>query len=250
MNKILGIIPARYDSTRLKGKSLADIGGKSMIQRVYEQASKTQKLHKIMVATDHQGIFDHVKSFGGEVMMTSPNHQNGTERCAEVAAKMGDDYPIVINIQGDEPFINPYQIDQVAELFEDEKTLIATLAKKIISYEELIDEKEAKIALNQNFEVAYMSRSPIPYLRSVAMETWHLHQDYYKHIGIYGFKADVLTKVAQLPPSTLEVSEGLEQLRWTAYYPIKIGFTEFETLAIDTPDDLVKALEYCKMYGV
>lgn len=246
MKKILGIIPARYDSQRLKGKVLMEIGGKSMVQRVYEQASKSALLDKVLVATDHTQVFEHIKNFGGEVMLTSSQHQTGTDRCAEVAQKMSDEYDIVINIQGDEPFIDPEQINEVARLFDEEDTQIATLAKKIISYQELIDEKEAKVALNTRSEAVFMSRSPIPYLRGVAKSEWIQHFDYYKHIGIYGFKADILANISKIPSSPLEQAEGLEQLRWMAYYPIKVGITHFETLAIDTEADLRLAEKYLK----
>jgi 3-deoxy-manno-octulosonate cytidylyltransferase (CMP-KDO synthetase) len=236
--QILGIIPARYDSTRLPGKALVDIGGKSMTQRVYEQAKKAQNLAEVIVATDDERIFEHLQSLGSKVMMTAKSHQNGTDRCAEVAERLKADYQAVINIQGDEPFIDPAQIDEIAGLFTDSSVEIATLAKKIVSYEELIDEKEAKVVLNQRNECVYMSRSAVPYLRGTAIQEWHLQQNYYKHIGIYGFRSDVLVNIPHLPISDLEKIEGLEQLRWLAYYKIKIGITEFETLAIDTAEDL------------
>ncbi|MCU0443794.1 MAG: 3-deoxy-manno-octulosonate cytidylyltransferase [Microscillaceae bacterium] len=236
--QILGIIPARYDSTRLPGKALVDIGGKSMTQRVYEQAKKAQKLAEVIVATDDERIFNHIQSFGGKVMMTAKTHTNGTDRCAEVAHKLASDYQAVINIQGDEPFIDPAQIDEIAGLFADQTTEIATLAKKIVSYEELIDEKEAKVVLNQRNECVYMSRSAVPYMRGADISEWHVRQNYYKHIGIYGFRSDVLVQIPHLPVSELEKIEGLEQLRWLAYFKIKIGITQFETLAIDTAEDL------------
>ncbi len=241
--KILGIIPARYASTRLEGKPLKDIGGKSMIERVYIQASKANLLHKIVVATDDSRIYDHVKNFGGNVVMTSPNHPNGTDRCAEALEKVENEFKenfeVVINIQGDEPFINPEQINQIAQVFAgNSKVEIATLAKKIVSYEELIDVKEAKIVLNQHQEAIYMSRSAVPFLRNEPIETWHLKADFYKHIGIYGFAKEVLQNISVLAPTLLETQEGLEQLRWLANYRIKVGFTDFETLAIDTEADL------------
>jgi 3-deoxy-manno-octulosonate cytidylyltransferase (CMP-KDO synthetase) len=241
--KILGIIPARYASTRLEGKPLKDIGGKSMIERVYIQASKANLLHKIVVATDDLRISEHIKNFGGNVVMTSPNHPNGTDRCAEALEKIENEFKenfeVVINIQGDEPFINPEQINQIAQVFlTDKKVEIATLAKKIISYEELVDIKEAKIVLNQYQEAIYMSRSAVPFLRNEPIETWHLKADFYKHIGIYGFAKKVLQNISVLIPTLLETQEGLEQLRWLANYRIKVGFTDFETLAIDTEADL------------
>lgn len=250
---ILGVIPARYASTRLEGKPLKDIGGISMIERVYRQASKAQLLHKIMVATDDQRIYDHVTTFGGNVIMTSPHHPNGTDRCAEVMAKVenifSEKFEVAINIQGDEPFINPEQINQIARVFlEDNTTQIATLAKKIVSYEELIDVKEAKIVLNQRQEAIYMSRSAVPFLRNEPIENWHEKADFYKHIGIYGFTQEVLKNISTLKPTLLETQEGLEQLRWLAYYPIKVGFTNFETLAIDTEADLELAKEFVKTF--
>lgn len=246
MSKILGIIPARYGSQRLAGKVLADIGGKSMVQRVYEQAKQCERLARVIVATDDERIQAHVAQFGGECQLTRADHQTGTDRCAEVVASFGEQYQAAINIQGDEPFINPRQIDEVAALLENPETQIATLVKRVESYEELIDEKEAKVVLNQHQEAIYMSRSPIPYLRGVPMPDWHKTQDYYKHIGIYGFRADVLARISSLPQSFAEKSEGLEQLRWMAFFKIKVGVTQYETLAIDTAEDLQKAQEYLK----
>ncbi|MDX2301736.1 MAG: 3-deoxy-manno-octulosonate cytidylyltransferase [Microscillaceae bacterium] len=242
--KILGVIPARYDSSRLPGKALIDIGGKTMVQRVYERASLSQKLDQVIVATDDQRIYEHLLAIGGQVMMTSPNHQTGTDRCAEVAAAKGLDFEVIINIQGDEPFIAPEQIDELAVLFDDPSTEIATLAKKIDSYEELIDEKEAKVVLNDHSEALYMSRSPIPYLRGVAMAHWHEQRDFYKHIGIYGFRSKILANIPKLPQAQAELAEGLEQLRWLAHYKIKVGITLHETFAIDTAEDLKQVKKY------
>jgi len=249
MKKILGIIPARYDSQRLKGKVLMQIGGKTMVQRVYEQAKKSERLAQVVVATDHPQVFEHIKSFGGEVMLTSSKHQTGTDRCAEVAQKLGSEYEIVINIQGDEPFIDPAQIDELTLLFDEPNTQIATLAKKIKTYEELIDESEAKVVLNTLSEAIFMSRSPIPYLKGVSQVDWINHFDYYKHIGIYGFRSEILANISQIPTSLIEQAEGLEQLRWMAYYRIKVGITEFETIAIDTEADLLLAEKYLKNQG-
>lgn len=244
MKKILGIIHARYDSSRLHGKALIDIGGKTMVQRVYEQVSKSKRVQEVIVATDDERILQNIESIGGKAMMTSKDHQNGTDRCAEVAAKLKGDFEVTINIQGDEPFINPEQINEVAALFDDPQTQIATLAKRIHTYEELMDEKEAKIALNEHHQAVYMSRSPIPYLRGVAMEEWPQQSDFYKHIGIYGFQTQILANISKLPPSPLELSEGLEQLRWLSHYQIKVGITEYETFAIDTAEDLKKVKKY------
>jgi 3-deoxy-manno-octulosonate cytidylyltransferase (CMP-KDO synthetase) len=238
MPQILGVIPARYASTRLEGKPLVDIGGKSMIQRVYEQARKCQLLTDVVVATDDERIFNHIQSFGGKALMTHAEHPSGTDRCAEVAEKLGAEFEVIINIQGDEPFLNPAQIDQIAALFSDDSVQIATLAKKIVSYEELIDEKEAKITLDEQNNAVYFSRSPIPFLKGQDIQQWHTLYDFYKHIGVYAFRAEVLRQIPELPVAPLEKAEGLEQLRWLSHYKIKVGFTEFETFAIDTAEDL------------
>ncbi len=240
--KILGIIPARYASSRLPAKPLALIGKKTLIERVYRQAKQAKTLSKVVIATDDDRIFEHCKNIGAEVMMTSISHINGTDRCAEIMKKFENEFQAAINIQGDEPFVNPIQIDQLGQLFiDDSKVEIATLAKKINTYQELIDDREAKIVLNQRQECIYMSRNPIPFLRNENIQTWHQKADYYKHIGIYGFRADILAQIPTLPMSLLETQEGLEQLRWLAYFKLKIGFTDFETLAIDTPNDLLLA---------
>lgn len=244
MTKILGIIPARYESQRLPQKVLREIGGKPMIQRVYEQCIQAKSLNKVLVAVDDQRIFDCVQAFGGEALMTSDEHPSGTDRCAEVASQVKDAYPIVINIQGDQPFIEPAQIDELAALFDNPQTEIATLAREITSYEELIDDTEAKIALDQHDHALYMSRSPIPYLRGFPMKEWPFHQKFYKHVGIYGFKTEVLIEVSHIPPSPLELSERLEQLRWLSYYKIKVGITQYDTFSVDTPEDLDKAEGY------
>lgn len=243
--RIIGIIPARYASSRLPAKPLAMIGNKTLIERVYLQAIQAKNLSKVVIATDDERIFNHCQSIGAEVVMTSITHINGTDRCAEVMEIYKNEFEAAINIQGDEPFINPLQIDQVSQLFVDNSSVeIATLAKKIGSYEELIDDREAKIVLNENQECIYMSRSAVPFLRNEPLETWHKKTNYYKHIGIYGFRADVLSKLPYLPVSSLEIQEGLEQLRWLSYFKIKIGFTDFETLAIDTPNDLLLAEKF------
>ncbi|TAF65206.1 MAG: 3-deoxy-manno-octulosonate cytidylyltransferase [Cytophagales bacterium] len=244
--KIVGIIPSRYDSTRLPGKALVDIGGKTMIQRVYEQALKAKYLDKVVVATDSERIYEHIQSIGGNVLMTATTHRNGTERCAEVAQKLGHEFQVAINIQGDEPFIDPQQIDLIGELFEDDETEIATLIKKIEVAEQIFDEKEAKVVFNRNMEAIYFSRSAIPFLNGVPMKNWFKKQDYYKHLGIYGFQTSILSEIAELPPSALELSEGLEQLRWLDYYSIRVAVSATDTLAIDTPEDLKKVEAYLK----
>lgn len=246
MLKIIGIIPARYASTRFEGKVLTDIAGKSMVQRVYEQASKAQRLSKVLVATDDERVWKHIQSCGGNVVLTSDKHPSGTDRCAEAISKVEENFDVLINIQGDEPFIDPAQIDEIAALFDDPGVQIATLAKKINSYEELVDEKEAKVVLDSQQNAIYMSRSPVPFLRGTSMKEWHQSQPYYKHIGIYGFRTEVIARIAALPPTDLEKSESLEQLRWLEHFRIRVGITEFETLAIDTKEDLKFIRQYLK----
>ncbi|RYE18007.1 MAG: 3-deoxy-manno-octulosonate cytidylyltransferase [Sphingobacteriales bacterium] len=235
---ILGIIPARYASSRFPGKPLVDIGGKSMIQRVYEQAKKCSSLAAVIVATDDDRIFNHVAGFGGMVTMTSANHESGTDRCAEVALQYPQ-YDVVINIQGDEPYIDPEQITKLASCFIESSTQIATLVKQIKTQAELINPNSPKVVINKLSEAVYFSRAPLPYLRGFEADEWLEHHKYFKHIGIYGYKADVLQQITKLPVSSLETAEKLEQLRWIENgYRIKIAETELETHAIDTPEDL------------
>ncbi|RYY31897.1 MAG: 3-deoxy-manno-octulosonate cytidylyltransferase [Sphingobacteriaceae bacterium] len=236
--KIIGIIPARYASSRFPGKPLVDIGGKSMIQRVYEQAKKCPSLAKVVVATDDARIFDHVTAFGGEAVITGEHHQSGTDRCAEVASAHPE-FDVVINIQGDEPYIDPAQITKLADCFADSNTQIATLIKQIKTPEELVNSNSPKVVVNLLSEAIYFSRSPLPHLRGEEVANWLEHHIYYKHIGIYGYRADVLQQITLLPVSSLETAEKLEQLRWIENgYRIKVAETEFETHAIDTPEDL------------
>jgi 3-deoxy-manno-octulosonate cytidylyltransferase (CMP-KDO synthetase) len=241
--KILGIIPARYASTRFPGKPLVDIAGKSMIQRVYEQAKKCATLTEVIVATDDERIFNHVQQFGGVAVMTADTHQSGTDRCAEVA-QQHPEYQVIINIQGDEPFIEPEQIDKVASCFDQDGTQLATLVKKIQTTEELYNFSSPKVILNKNSEAIYFSRSPLPHVRGHEPQQWLYHYTYYKHIGIYGYRSDILQQVTLLPVSSLEKAESLEQLRWIENgYRIKVAETELETYAIDTPEDLKKLLK-------
>ncbi len=241
--KFLGIIPARHASTRFPGKPLALIAGKSMIQRVYEQALQCTLLEKVIVATDDLQIFDHVREFGGLVEMTSTQHQSGTDRCAEVSA-IFPDFDVIINIQGDEPFIDPNQITKLAACFTDEKTELATLVKKILLEEELHNSNTPKVVLNNRSEAIYFSRSIIPYVRGQQLQNWLQHHDFYKHIGIYGYRADVLQAITKLPVSPLEKAESLEQLRWIENgFRIKAAETDLETLAVDTPSDLENILK-------
>lgn len=241
--KILGIIPARHASTRFPGKPLADIAGKSMIRRVYEQALQCDLLEKVIVATDDQLILDHVRGFGGLAEMTSTHHQSGTDRCAEISAALPV-FDVVINIQGDEPFIDPNQITKLAACFTDEKTELATLVKRILLDEELHNSNTPKVVLNNHSEAVYFSRSIIPYIRGQQLQNWLQQHTFYKHIGIYGYRTDVLQVITKLPVSSLEKAESLEQLRWIENgYRIKVAETDIETLAIDTPADLENLLK-------
>lgn len=240
--KFLGIIPARHASTRFPGKPLANIAGKSMIRRVYEQALQCTLLEKVIVATDDQLIFDHVTEFGGLVEMTSAQHESGTDRCAEISA-LFPEFDVVINIQGDEPFIDPKQITKLATCFTDEKTELATLVKKILLDEELHNSNTPKVVLNNKSEAIYFSRSVIPYVRGQQLQNWVHQHTFYKHIGIYGYRADVLQEITKLSVSPLEKAESLEQLRWIENgFRIKVAETDLETIAVDTPEDLENIL--------
>lgn len=240
--KTLGIIPARYASTRFPGKPLVDIRGKSMIQRVYEQAKKSGSLNEVLVATDDQRILAHVLNFGGLALMTSELHQSGTDRCAEVALKYPD-FDVIINIQGDEPFIDPQQIDCLCACFNEPETQLATLIKIINSQDELMNINTPKVILNTNSEAIYFSRTPIPYFRNAEPGKWLEKHTYYKHIGIYGYRIKSLLEITKLSVSSLELAEALEQLRWIENgYAIKVAITDKESYAIDTPDDIEKVL--------
>jgi 3-deoxy-manno-octulosonate cytidylyltransferase (CMP-KDO synthetase) len=239
--KILGVIPSRYESTRFPGKPLVEIDGKTMIQRVYEQSKKASSLADVVVATDDDRIFNHVKAFGGNVVMTSKDHTSGTERCNEVLEGMKEKPDVVVNIQGDEPYINPEQINQLCGCFEDEKTAIATLIKRVKDEEELFNPNRPKVEIDDNSFAKMFSRSAIPILENVEKSLWFDSRTYYKHIGIYGYKSDVLTTLSNLKPTPLEQKEKLEQLRWLENgYAIKVAETTFEAIAIDTPEDLKK----------
>ncbi len=238
---ITGIIPARYESTRFPGKPLVDIHGKSMLQRVYEQCQKS-KLDRLVVATDDDRIVAHVKDFGGEVILTASTHKSGTDRIAEASDKLNlQDDCIVVNIQGDEPFIHPEDINLLAACFENQKTQIATLVKKINAIETLENPNNPKVILNANKEALYFSRAPIPHLKDFKKEDWLNHHTFYKHIGIYGFRTAVLKEIRQQPSSLLEQKEGLEQLRWLENgYCIQTAETNSESFAVDCPEDLIR----------
>ncbi|QNN44111.1 3-deoxy-manno-octulosonate cytidylyltransferase [Pedobacter roseus] len=237
---VIGIIPARHASTRFPGKPLVDIAGKSMIQRVYEQASKAKSLSKVVVATDDVRIADEVKRFGGEFIFTSSDHQSGTDRCAEVIEALPG-FDIVINIQGDEPFIEPAQIELLASCFTEEKVQLATLIKSIHNQESVYNPNSPKVVIDVNGRAMYFSRSPIPFIRNGEPGVWAEKHQFYKHIGIYGYRTESLKAITKLPPSSLEIAESLEQLRWieNGFY-IQTKVTDLETVAIDTPEDLLK----------
>ena len=240
--RFVAIIPARYASTRFPGKPLVDIGGKTMIQRVYDQVSK--ELDDVYVATDDQRIFDKVLSFGGKVIMTSDAHRSGTDRCYEAFTKLEDWFDVVINVQGDEPFIQPEQIEALKNCFADDETQIATLVKKITDkdgVEVLFNPNSPKVVIDKQNNALYFSRSPIPYKRGSDEKNWIAEHDYYKHVGVYAYRSEVLSQIVQMPPSKLELAESLEQLRWLENgLKIKAGFTDVETVGIDTPEDLEK----------
>lgn len=247
--KILAVIPSRYASTRFPGKPLATIGGKSMVQRVYEQVQKATRVDKVLVATDDDRIYQHVQGFGGETIMTQPHHQNGTERCAEVIEKLYDEFDVVLNIQGDEPFIMPEQIDQLAACFEDEETDIATLMKQTDSTEQLFSPNTAKVVYNEDFKALYFSRQPIPHLRGIPNDEWVARKVHYLHVGVYGYRKEVLKEIVLLPLSALESLEMLEQLRWLENgYTISIRQTHHQSISVDTPEDLANAEKFLKQF--
>lgn len=240
--RFVGIIPARYASTRFPGKPLVDIGGKTMIQRVYEQVSKA--LDAVYVATDDQRILDTVIAFGGNAIMTSGEHKSGTDRCYEAFSKLDEWFDVVINVQGDEPFIQPEQITELQRCFDEPETQIATLAKRITANDGrtvLDNPNNPKLVINKQNEALYFSRSIIPFKRGAEPENWISLYPYLKHVGIYAYRADVLRELTLLEQSPLEIAESLEQLRWLENgYRIKVGFTDVETVGIDTPEDLKK----------
>ena len=238
---ILGIIPARFASSRFPGKPLVDIGGKSMIQRVFEQAKKSKKLSEVVVATDDERIAEAIKKFNGNFVMTSDQHRSGTDRCAEAVKKVSGNWNAVINIQGDEPFIQPEQIDLLAALFQNPEIQIGTLVKKLSDPNDLDNPNTMKVVLDANGNGMYFSRSPIPFIRGEEKSNWLNKHFFYKHIGIYGYRIDLLEKLTKLSPGKLEIAESLEQLRWLENgYKIKTAFTEIETLSVDSPEDLEK----------
>ncbi|MBD5194051.1 MAG: 3-deoxy-manno-octulosonate cytidylyltransferase [Paramuribaculum sp.] len=246
----IAIIPARYASTRFPGKPLADIGGMSMIERVYTQATKA--LEHVWVATDDQRIADEVNRFGGRVMMTSTTHRSGTDRCCEalekIEAETGLSFDVVINIQGDEPFVDPSQIKALMEQFREPATDIATLARPFPtggSYDAIADPNVVKVVMGTNGKALYFSRSVIPFVRNVEKSEWVAHTPYFTHVGMYAYRVATLKEIVRLPQSSLELAESLEQLRWLqGGYNIRVGITELRTIGIDTPEDLAAARQY------
>lgn len=246
--RFIAIIPARYASTRFPGKPLAILGGKTVIQRVYEQVSRA--IDNVLVATDDERILNHVSGFGGKAVMTSNQHRSGTDRCWEAYQSNGGDEDIIINVQGDEPFILPEQIEALKSCFDDETTDIATLVKpfdKSRTYGELENPNSAKVAINSNMNALYFSRSVIPYLRGIDKELWPSKHQYYTHLGIYAYRAKVLERITSMEPSSLEIAESLEQLRWLENgMTIKVSLTQHSSIGIDTPQDLERAEQFLK----
>ena len=239
---ILGIIPARYASTRFPGKPLIEIEGKTMIQRVYEQAMKSNSLDKVVVATDDVRIANHVRSFKGNVVLTETTHESGTDRCWDAYKQVNGSYEYVINIQGDEPFIDPGQIDLLADTLKG-GTELATLIIPVDNHEVLFDKGEVKVVLNDKLEGLYFSRMVIPFIKGIPEAEWHLNHQYYRHVGMYAYRKDVLEAVTKLPVSSLEKAESLEQLRWLeAGYKIRCAITDHDSHCIDTPEDVEKVL--------
>ncbi len=234
-----GIIPARYASTRFPGKPLVDLGGKSMLQRVYEQALQSRYLSEVIIATDDKRIREHAEAFEAKVCMTSDEHPSGTDRCYEVVEKMQLKSDVILNIQGDEPFINPGHIDALCVCFEDPLTQIATLVKEIENIMVLTNPNAPKVVLDIHQFALYFSRHPLPFYRSAETHDWPKLHTYYQHIGIYAYRTEVLSEITKLNPSSLEIAESLEQLRWLENgYRIKTAKVQGESHAIDTPEDL------------
>lgn len=244
--KFIGIIPARYASTRFPGKPLAMLGGKPVIQHVYEKVAKS--LEAAYVATDDERIFNTVKSFGGNVVMTRKDHKSGTDRIEEAIEKIGGDWDVVVNVQGDEPFVAKSQLDTICHCFDDASTQIATLGKPFTSMEAVENPNSPKIVVDNQGFAMYFSRSVIPFVRGKEKAEWLLHYPFLKHLGIYAYRKEVLKEITQLPQSSLELAESLEQLRWLQNgYKIKVGTTDVETVGIDTPEDLQRAEEFLKL---
>ena len=244
--KVIGIIPSRYASTRFPSKPLAMIKGKTMIQRVWEQAWKS-KLDAVVVATDDMRIADEVLKFGGQYVLTDPNHRSGTDRCREALYMVEGQYDAVVNIQGDEPFIDPAQINQVIELIGRDDTQLASLAKRIEDEDELFSPNVVKVVMDKQGNALYFSRNPIPFMRNLDRDKWLQKGEYYKHIGLYAYKTETLCQIAEMQSTALEMAESLEQLRWLENgLRIRMGVTLLESLSIDTQEDYEKAMQFAQ----
>ena len=244
--KVIGIIPSRYASTRFPGKPLAMINGKTMIRRVCEQAWKS-KLDAVVVATDDMRIADEVLSFGGQYVLTNPNHQSGTDRCCEALDLLDIPYDAVVNIQGDEPFIDPRQINLLIDLISQDEVQLASLAKRIDDEDELFSFNTVKVVMDKGQKALYFSRNPIPFMRNVAREKWIEKGDFYQHIGIYAYKSAVLRRITAMQPTSLELAESLEQLRWLENgLSIHMAVTASRNISIDTPNDLFRAVQFAQ----
>lgn len=250
--KFIGIIPARYASTRFPAKPLAMLGGKPMIQHVYERASLV--LEQVVVATDDERIFTAVESFGGRVVLTSTEHRTGTDRCFEAYNKYGFEADVVINIQGDEPFIDPIQLQLLMSCFDKKETDIATLVKAFdinTPYNAIADANTPKAIISPDGRAIYFSRSVVPYLRGVDKDEWSAKHTYYKHIGVYAYRVNILSRITQMHQTPLELAESLEQLRWLENgLNIQTAITNIETIGIDTPEDLEKANKLILKSGI
>lgn len=246
--KYIAVVPARYASTRFPAKPLAMLGGKPVIQRVYEQVKRV--FDDTVVATDDDRIREVVEAFGGRVVMTRSDHKSGTDRICEAIEKLEGEWDVVVNVQGDEPFIQPQQLEAIKACFSDVSTQIATLVKPFTvadGLDALMNPNSPKVVVDDQMWAMYFSRSVIPYLRGVEPEKWLESHTYYKHIGLYAYRTEVLRQITSIPQSPLEVAESLEQLRWLqAGYTIKVGISQVETIGIDTPEDLARAEEFLK----
>lgn len=250
MSSIIGIIPARYLSTRFPGKPLADIEGKSMICRVYDQAIKSNMLNDVFVATDDQRIYDEVLRIGGKAVMTQSQLVNGTERCFDAYNRIAEqhgEYQYILNIQGDEPFIRPEQINELCSIISATDAPIATLVRKVEQEEDLWDPNCVKVVVDKNLRALYFSRSPIPFVRNAEKGQWLSKCTFYKHVGIYAFRSSALQTIRELPVGCMEKAENLEQLRWLENgLAVQTGITAYDSLAVDTPHDLEKAIRYAR----
>ena len=249
--KVFGIIPARYASTRFPGKPLAQLAGRSMIEWVYRRASEA--FDTVAVATDDERIAAEVRRFGGRAVMTSPDHPSGTDRCAEALTLLQDETgtkaDIVVNVQGDEPFVDPALLSCLAACFDDENTQIATVVKPFDTIADLLNPNNVKTVMTQAGRAVYFSRSPVPYIRGFAQDDWLNRHTFYWHLGLYAYRSEILAKLTQLPPSPLEMAESLEQNRWLENdYFIRVIQTRDETIAVDTPEDLAKAQEIVQSF--